>query len=158
MWEWTSKSGTSKWCSIWLLIRTIPSYLKDHNLWHSHAETKKNGPFILTLGLCIPLCYLSCFPPCCHLWADCDTEWLLGMYSWFVTQPWRNQERRTVQSYSRQPASSRHLSLRPVLLKIGSHPAFCWPISRHWNLARYVVMFCNTLMQKSQKMDHLFLL
>ena len=85
-------------------------------------------------------------------------KWLLGMYSWFATQPWRNQERQTVQLYSRQPASSCHLSLRPALLKIGSHPAFCWPISRHWNLARYVVMFCNTLMQKSQKTDHLFLL
>ena len=31
MWEPTSKSGASIWRFIWLLIRTIPSYLRDRN-------------------------------------------------------------------------------------------------------------------------------
>ena len=30
-WEQPSKSGASKWCFIWLLIRTIPLYLRDRN-------------------------------------------------------------------------------------------------------------------------------
>ena len=30
-WEQPSKLGASKWCFIWLLIRTIPSYLRDRN-------------------------------------------------------------------------------------------------------------------------------
>ena len=32
MWEPTSKSGALIWRFIWLLIRTIPSYLRDRNV------------------------------------------------------------------------------------------------------------------------------
>ena len=39
-WEQPSKSGTSKWCFIWLLIRTIPLYLRDCNC---HSRSRPTG-------------------------------------------------------------------------------------------------------------------
>ena len=40
-WEQPSKSGASKWRFIWLLIRTIPSYLRDCNtIWLAFCKYK----------------------------------------------------------------------------------------------------------------------
>ena len=50
MWEPTSKSGASIWRFIWLLIRTIPLYLRDRNyLMDLQSEASKSSEWQWTV-------------------------------------------------------------------------------------------------------------